>query len=242
MNKTFEPLRLLQRLRTLLTQQPPQNVIARGVDKISVYLQTPFRKQQAKRHDFSLFHQKFPYEIHPYNATWRNERAVEIAIALDFLAKMKGKRLLEVGNVTSYYQQIQHQVLDKYEKSPNVLNADFLTYQPAKPFEAFLSISTFEHIGWDEEPRDPNKVKTAFDHIHNLVTAPENVLLTFPLGYQPVLDDMALAGTLPFQHSACLVRKSPWSWEETSPSEGTTHLYGTRFPGANALYIGKGLR
>jgi hypothetical protein len=242
MKKTFEPLRLFQRFSALLTQQPWHTILARGGDKLSVYLQTPLQGWLSKGHSFSLFNRKFPYAIYPYNATWRNERAVEIAIALDFLSEMHGKKILEVGNVTSYYQPIQHIVLDKYEKHPGVLNADFVNYQPAELFDAFLSISTFEHIGWDETPRDPHKVKEALAHLYKLVRSPENVLVTFPLGYQPVLDELAREGKLPFQQSACLIRKSTWRWEEASPTEATQCLYGSRFPGANALYIGKGLR
>lgn len=242
MQKTLEPTRLLQRLSTLLKQESLGTVLARSADKLSVYLQAPWRRWQSADRYFSIFDKKRPYAIYSYNATWRNERAVEIAISQDFLAEMKGKKILEVGNVTSYYQPIQHQVLDKYEKHPDVLNVDFIDYHPPVLFDAFISISTFEHIGWDEEPKDPHKVKAAFSHLKNLVRFPENVLITFPLGYQPVLDEMAREGSLPFQQSACLVRKSFWAWEEATPAEGTKYLYGSRFPGANALYIGRGLR
>ena len=242
MKKTFEPFRLFHRLSSLLTEQSLPAVLARGGDKLSVYLQTPFRAWQSKGHHFSLFNQTFPYVIHPYNATWRNERAVEISIALDFLSKMQGKKILEVGNVTSYYQTIQHTVLDKYEKHPDVLNTDFVGFLPTEPFDAFISISTFEHIGWDETPKDPNKLKEAFAHLYKLVRSPENVLVIVPLGYQPILDALVKEGALPFQTSACLIRKNTWQWEEASPTEGTQHRYNVGFPGANALYIGMGLR
>lgn len=44
----------------------------------------------------------YDYFIHPYNMTWRNERAVEIAICKEFVAHQNG-RGMEFGNVLAHY-------------------------------------------------------------------------------------------------------------------------------------------
>src|SRR5579872_7186960 len=67
------------------------------------------------------------YFWHRYNATWRNERAVEIPIAREFIAQSRGGNVLEVGNVLSHYGPVQHDVLDKYEKAEGVINEDVCT-------------------------------------------------------------------------------------------------------------------
>ncbi len=58
---------------------------------------------------------------HHYNMTWANERAVEVPIAADFLRRSAGKRVLEVGNVLSHYGDVDHTILDKYERGTGIL-------------------------------------------------------------------------------------------------------------------------
>src|SRR6476469_7061547 len=50
----------------------------------------------------------YPYLIHPHNFTWENERAVEVPIAWRavMLARVRGGRVLEVGNVLGHYGRV----------------------------------------------------------------------------------------------------------------------------------------
>jgi hypothetical protein len=99
---------------------------------------------------FSFNGQKYAYFIHEYNTTYKNERAVEIPIFKNILDANSNKKILEIGNVLSHYFKINHKVVDKYEKSPGVINKDALTYQSKNKYDLILAISTFEHIGFDD--------------------------------------------------------------------------------------------
>jgi SAM-dependent methyltransferase len=126
--------------------------------------------------------------VHPYNATWRNERAAELPLARSFLNRMPG-RGLEVGNVLAHYGPIDHVVVDRYERADGVVNVDASEYTAEEPFDFIVSISTLEHVGWDEgEVRQPDKARQTVEHLRTLL-APSGVLfLTCPAGYNPGLD------------------------------------------------------
>src|SRR5690349_8376184 len=97
-----EILRLKKRLRTLLSEDGVLKTLARGCDKLSAYASYPLRKMELRGSSFDFLGRSFEYFCHHYNATWRNERCVEIALAKEKLAEYTGKRILEVGNVTPY--------------------------------------------------------------------------------------------------------------------------------------------
>jgi len=81
---------------------------------------------------------------------WKNERCVEVPLAKSIVDKEKG-RILEMGNVLPhYYKNARWDVLDKFEKGKNILNADIASFKPKNKYNLILSISTFEHIGLDE--------------------------------------------------------------------------------------------
>jgi len=86
---------------------------------------SPFLFLKPKRY-FRFQGKKFSYLYRYYNKTWKNCRAVEIPIALDYVASHNGKRVLEFGNVINHYKKFNHVVLDKYESSLGVLNEDII--------------------------------------------------------------------------------------------------------------------
>lgn len=110
---------------------------------------------------------EYEYPFHPYNRTWKNERSVEIPIVRAILLRHHGARILEVGNVLAHYFPIQHDVIDKYEVLPGVINQDILAFVPAEKYDLILSISRLEHIGWDEQPKDPPKLLQAIQHVQS---------------------------------------------------------------------------
>lgn len=66
--------------------------------------------------------------------------------------------MLEVGNVLSHYFPIHHDIVDKYEVCPGVINQDIADFLPQEKYDLILSISTVEHVGWDEQPQEPTKL------------------------------------------------------------------------------------
>jgi SAM-dependent methyltransferase len=119
------------------------------------------------------------------------ERTIEIPIAERFVARAPSgsSGLLEIGNVLNHHRRFPHAVVDKYEPGDGVLNADVVDYEPPERFGAIVSVSTLEHVGWDERPRDPPKLRAALRHLVERCLRPGGELLaTVPLGYNPEVD------------------------------------------------------
>jgi hypothetical protein len=240
--------RLAGRLEYLYQNESTGQVLRLAGDKLWAYGYTPIARFRQRGETFQLDGTSYPYFAHQYNATWRNERAVEIPLALDFLALVGAGTVLELGNVLSYYldSPVEGQmrtVVDKYERASGVINADIINYRSTALFGAFLSISTFEHIGWDEEPRTPQKVAHAIAAIKGLIRPGAPCLVTVPCGYNDYLDEMIRDDRMPFKKSYFLKRVDRANhWEECDTADALAGGYEARFPAANALYVGRDLR
>ena len=167
----------------------------------------------------------YPYLYNRYNLTFTNERAIEVPIALDAVRRYPPERTLEVGNVLSHYFPVSHDVLDKYETANGVVNADVVDFDPDKRYGLIVSVSTLEHVGWDEQPRDPEKFLRAVDHLTTLLTPGGRLLMTLPVGYNHEVDRFLAERRIPFTTMACAKRVSPdtvWreaTWDEVDGTE-----------------------
>ena len=197
------------------------SALRHSVRKAEAFVVYPFAKLTLSPRTFQFHGETYNYFAHPYNATWRCERAVEIPLARRFLSEVAGQIGVEVGNVLVHYGAIGHIVVDKYERSPNVLNIDVLDFRPPQAFDFVISISTLEHVGWDEEPRDPAKVERAIRWLQGLLTPTGRMLLTCPIGYNPFLDRLVASGALLPREEGFLRRAKPTSgpWTEVSGTD-----------------------
>lgn len=188
---------------------------------------------------FTFRGKSYRYFRHRYNATWRNERAVEIPIARGFLAGIPAEKVLEIGNVLSHYGPVAHQVVDKYEKAEGITNADVCDFKSEKKYGLILSISTLEHVGWDEEPKDESKVLRAFENLRSLLEPEGRLLVTIPLGYNPSLDRMIGEGRIRFAETVYL-KKNPRrnNWKEVNAEEVRHPCYDRRAYVAHELLVG----
>lgn len=178
------------------------------------------------------------YFIHPYNTTWKNERAIEIPIVKTHLVDRQDRNVLEFGNVWGRYFTHNHAVVDKYEHWPGVINQDVVDFRPGRTFDFIFSISTLEHVGWDEDPRDPEKVLRALRVLRKLLSPKGRLLITFGVGYNPYLDYLIDTNQVPFSVRHCLKRTSRWNdWEETAWKEIRMFSYGQPYQAANGLVI-----
>ena len=121
----------------------------------SNYLSYIYYRLFDKSKIFKFQGQFYTYFDHPYNTTLDNERSIEIPIISKFLSENKDDNILEIGNVLSHYFNFEHDVVDKYEKSEGVTNEDVVDFKSSKNYSLIISISTLEHVGWDEDPKDP---------------------------------------------------------------------------------------
>jgi SAM-dependent methyltransferase len=189
--------------------------------------------------EFEFAGERYPYFCHRYTATWENERAVEVPIIWRMVRRAEGRRVLEVGNVLSHFFEVRHDIVDKFEQAPGVMNCDVVDYQPAEPYDLIVSISTLEHVGWDEHPRDPQKALRALAHLQAMLRPGGLLVCTIPMGYNHDLDALLQAGSVPFTRRACLQRVSADNrWQEVGWEAIASASYGRPFPAANGLLIG----
>jgi len=188
---------------------------------------------------FTFDERDYHYLFHPYNLTWRNERAVEIPIALGYLQGRRGGSILEVGNVLSHYVATDHDILDKYEKAPGVTNEDVVEFDPHKEFDLIISVSTLEHIGWDETPRDPDKTPAAVHNLVRLLAPAGEFVFTAPLGLNPEFDRLVETGALPLDEIRALKRVRGNYWRQVRLETVLGADYGKHSFRANAIVVGR---
>jgi SAM-dependent methyltransferase len=148
---------------------------------------------------FQFNGQELAYFRHRYNRAGQNMRTVEVPIVRAFIRGMEWDRILEVGNVLSHYQDVNWPVLDAREQGPDVINADVMQWEPERPFDRIVSISTLEHIGHGRYAHLTGSATPAeaLARIRSWLAPGGRALLTVPLRYNEVLDEQLIAGELP---------------------------------------------
>ena len=185
---------------------------------------------------FTMGEVEYPYLVHKYNEAWRNERSVEVPIALSYAPR--GKRVLEVGNVLNNYAPFPHDVVDKYEVAKGVINEDVVDYDPPHRYDLIISVSTLEHVGFDEKPRDPKKILHAISNLRRLLTPNGLLVFTVPLGYNTYLDDLVATEREGFKDVRFLARVSEENdWSEVEFDAVRNARYGYPFNNANAIAV-----
>jgi hypothetical protein len=176
---------------------------------------------------------------HRYNMTWAGERCVEIPIADLYLSQVAETQVLEVGNVLSHYRPCNHMIVDKYEKGPGVQSVDIVDFESEQRFALILSISTFEHIGFDDsnEDRSGEKISQAIHCCRRLLSRAGLLVITVPVGYNPDLDRMLESERIGASCTRFLVRTAFSEWRESSKREAMKCNYGGPYPYANALAV-----
>jgi len=188
---------------------------------------------------FSFRGEKFRYFYSLYNNTWKNERAVEVPIIRRMVEQYEGRKILEIGNVLQHYCTVNHTILDKYETGKGVINEDIISFHPGEKYDLIISISTFEHVGYDEDIKDSSKILHSMDNLRNLLSDKGMAVLTFPLGYNPFLDRFLKQETIKFTRIYCFKKKSRDNrWIEVNFRDIEEAKYGFPFPGANVLIFG----
>ena len=190
--------------------------------------------------------QPYSYLYHMYNHTWRNERAVEVPIVWKMVQEHKGKSILEIGNVLFHYFLVEHEIVDKFEKGQGVINVDVVDFRSPKKYDLIVTISTLEHVGWDEDPEaknnilaEPMKIIKAIENLTNHLSHGGKLVVTVPLGLNPQLDRSLSEGKISFSERYCLKRVSGSNkWREVDWADCEGARYGSPYKFANAIVIG----
>jgi SAM-dependent methyltransferase len=156
---------------------------------------------------FTLRGERYGYLHRLYKRSWVTERAVEVPVVQRIVDAAEGKRVLEVGHVLGHYrrQRADHVVVDLADLGP---------------FDLVVAISTVEHVGWDEAPRDPARAPAAVNALADLLAPGGRLVLTVPAGYNPALDEALRSGEIALSDSAALRRvDGTQRWEEVAPAD-----------------------
>ena len=210
--------------------------LASLIKKISIYIIYEINYATFNRF-FILDGKKYHYFINIYNSVI-GERVVEIPIAREFLLRNKGKNILEVGNVLSHYFSVNHEIVDKYEINPGVLNIDIIDFNPQKKYDLIISVSTIEHMGFDEPYKDKEKPKKALLKIFDLLNSNGTAIITVPIGCNPEIDSILVNNEISFTKKYFLKRVSILNlWKETTMEEALKYKYGQKYPAASSIAI-----
>lgn len=202
-------------------------------------LKYPYYKYIHNKETFEFKGGDCRYFCHWYNNTFNNERYVEIPVVCSYIRENRGKEILEVGNVMSHYFDFSHDIVDKFEKDREVINSDIVDYRTEKRYDLIFSISTMEHVGWDERPKDPEKVIRALENMRSLLKSEGRIVVTIPKGYNPELDRIIDQGRLFFDETYCFKRVSRDNrWIPVDWSNIRDIVWEEKYPYANALYVG----
>jgi hypothetical protein len=188
---------------------------------------------------FTFEGRSLPYLYHRYNMTWASERCVEVPIARALAGEYRSEATLEVGNVLSHYGPVQHDILDKFERGERVINQDIIEFRPAKLYDFIVSISTFEHIGYDDaaEGSSAEKIIQAVNKCRQLLSPDGRLAITLPIGYNPELDQLLRDNALTPEKETFLKKFGKLDWRECSRNEALQCRYKTPFPYANAIVV-----
>ncbi len=218
--------------------KPVRELIGGAAAEIANRAALATRGRAHRRETFTLNGRRYSYHAGLYNMTWQNERTVEIPIITEAVAARKGARTLEVGNVLAHYGVAGHTVVDKYERAPGVVNADILDFTDPEGFDLIVSISTLEHVGFEEEVPEPAKPARVLSHLKSLLASGGEAIITFPLGYNPSLDNLVRSEPQLFGQMSFLARTSNANaWTEVDAEAVSSARYGSPYPSANALVI-----
>ncbi len=191
------------------------------------------------RRVFELDGVRYQHFVHPFILD--NERTVEIPIALAAVERHRNGRILEVGHVLSAYTTFPHVILDKYERGQGVLNVDVVDFKPDHPFDLIVSISTIEHVGWDELDRDSTKPIRAIAQMRQWLAPEGELVVTMPLGYNPHVDRAVADRAFDFDRMSFLIRVNRNNlWRAATWEEARQCRFGEPFPCANAIVVGFG--
>ncbi len=214
-------------------------VLAKSLPTIIIFVAKHFVYKYLKRGNFKLNSLDYKYFYSLYNFTYNGERCVEIPIIKHYIDKTNGN-ILEIGNVLSHYFPANHDIVDKYEKGPHVINKDIINFHPKKLYDLVVSISTIEHIGWDEKVKDPKKIIYVIKNIKKLLKKEGIAVLTLAFAYNPYLDKiLKTKRNQLFSAVYCLKRISKDNrWKQVDFEEIESCKFNSPYPFANAILIG----
>jgi hypothetical protein len=204
------------------------------------YLLIYYYKMFKSSETFEFQGKSYHYFFHPYCTTWRNERTVAIPIIWDIVkaCEEKGKNILEVGNMLSYYFRVGHDIIDKYEMMEGVINEDVVDFKPSKKYDLIVSILTLPEVGWYESPRNPEKSLRSLDNLKKHLSPDGQIVLVVGLGLNTQFEMSLRSKTLELNKPGYLIHTKGYTWKEANWEDAKNIKYDKMVPTAHAILIG----
>jgi SAM-dependent methyltransferase len=223
-----------------MTASLPRRVLYHAVLRPLYYLLGVYRVYLESPATFAFRGKRYPYFHHWHGMTYLIERIVEVPIIWERVQAHRGQRILEVGNCLSFFFPRSHDVIDKYDTQEGVMHVDIVDFQPAAPYDLIVSISTIEHVGWDEPEKDPDKTRVALEKMIRCLAPNGELVVTWALGYNPHIDRLLREGQLRFSETYFMKRVTHYSnrWQEVGWNDVKDARYGAPFRSGNAIVIG----
>jgi hypothetical protein len=185
---------------------------------------------------------KLLYYYSVYNYTYANERTIEIPLMRSLIeeSRVKDNKILEVGNVMSHYMDVSWDVMDKYESGEGIMGEDIAYFKPRKKYKIVFSISTMEHVGFDEGDFDNRKILKAIENIkENFLVKDGQFIFSVPIGWNPNLDKLIAENRIAFD-SVYYFKRISWDnrWQISSKSSVMSTQFAKPYIGANGLLLG----
>jgi len=201
-----------------------------------IYYYKTFKSSEKFEFQGKTYH----YFFHPYCTTWRNERTVAVPIIWDIVKgyEEKGKSILEVGNMLSYYFKVSHDILDRYEIKDGVINEDVVDFKPSKKYDLIISILTLPEVGWYDMPRDPEKSVRAFENLKRLLPPGGRMVLVVGLGLDTQFERSLRAKTIEFNIQGYMRHLKGYRWQEAAWKDVKDVKYDRSISTAHAIIIG----
>ena len=190
--------------------------------------------------DFCFQQTRLKYLDHPYNITRYTERRIELPLAWHYLESHKSaSNILEIGATLGHYYPISHDVVDKFEQGPGIINQDILHFQPKKKYDLIISVSTLEHIGWDDDQKQPDKILQTIMHAKQKLLKPGGLMMaTVPIGYNPHLDQLLKHQSHLFNQIYFFKRVSVFNlWQQVEQLQIDNYRFGWPYNNANAIAV-----
>lgn len=186
---------------------------------------------------FIVAGKKYKYHLKKMQSV-DNEQAIEVPYSLAFVLNNKTHNFLEVGNVLSNYFDMQHDVVDKYETADGIINKDICSYDTEKRYDLIVSISTVEHIGYDELNKVKGKALRSIRSMMKLLKKNGKLLISVPLNYNLEIDNIIVNKKIQFSEKHFMKRVSWFNiWKETNQADALKYKYNRKYrnSAANAV-------
>lgn len=235
----IEVARVTDRLRRMLRSEGIVPTVRFVTALVTEHVEYPRTRKRRSHARFYFDGEALPYAYHLYSQTWRNERSLELAIAQHFLKQRAPGRMLEVGNVLGHFGVRGHDVIDKYERVQGIMNEDVINFGAEQQYDTIVSISTIEHVRFDEALQDPHGPLLALESLRRALRQGGRMLVTVPIGYNRGLDDDIRSGRFSFSKNIYFERVSKDNdWMEVTKEDALACFYGSPYEAANALLVG----